>query len=105
MSYGGVLSGLEFFATCHGKGEVDGVGALLKREVWKEQIKPQGKKLQNAAKVVAHLQAEVNKFHVATPSTRKHINKYFHLVKMGDVDRLKPFNCQTIHKSWRMHQV
>jgi hypothetical protein len=29
-----------FFATGHGKGEVDGVGALLKREVCKEQIKP-----------------------------------------------------------------
>ncbi len=29
-----------FFATCHGYGEVDGVGALLKREVRKEKIKP-----------------------------------------------------------------
>jgi len=29
-----------FFTTCHGYGEVDGVGALLKREVRKEKIKP-----------------------------------------------------------------
>jgi hypothetical protein len=29
-----------FFATSHGKGEVDGARALLKREVQKEQIKP-----------------------------------------------------------------
>jgi hypothetical protein len=27
-----------YFANGHGKGEVDGVGALLKREIWKEQI-------------------------------------------------------------------
>jgi hypothetical protein len=39
----------------HGKGEVDGVGALLKREVQKEQIKPQCKKLQNAIEIVVHL--------------------------------------------------
>jgi hypothetical protein len=31
------------FATNRGKCEVDGIGALLKREVMKEQIKPQGK--------------------------------------------------------------
>jgi hypothetical protein len=57
-----------FFATSHGKGEVDGARALLKKEVQKEKIKPQGKKLQNAAEVVAHLQVETNKFHVAAPS-------------------------------------
>jgi hypothetical protein len=48
---------------------VDGVGVLLKREVQKEQIKPQGKKLQNVAKVITHLQVEANKFHATTPST------------------------------------
>jgi hypothetical protein len=34
-----------FFATSHGKGKIDGTTALLKREVKKEQIKPQGQKL------------------------------------------------------------
>jgi hypothetical protein len=29
-----------FFATCHGKGEVDGARVLLKIKVQKEQIKP-----------------------------------------------------------------
>jgi hypothetical protein len=48
---------------------VDGVGALLKREVQKEQIKPQGKMLQNAVEVIAHLQVEANKFHAIAPST------------------------------------
>jgi hypothetical protein len=36
-----------FFAIGHGKGEVDGARTLLKREVRKEQIKPQGKTLWN----------------------------------------------------------
>jgi hypothetical protein len=26
-------------------------------------------------------------------------------VKMGDVDRSKPYDCQIVHKSWKMHQV
>jgi hypothetical protein len=34
-----------FFATSHGKCEVDCVGALLKREIKKKKIKLQGKKL------------------------------------------------------------
>jgi hypothetical protein len=81
-----------FFAIGHGKKEVDGVGVLFKREVQKEQIKPQGKKLQNAIEIVVQLQAKVNKFHAITPSSRRHINKYFHLVKVGDVDMSKPYD-------------
>jgi hypothetical protein len=34
-----------FFATSHGKGKVDGTKAVLKKEVRKEQIKPQGQTL------------------------------------------------------------
>jgi hypothetical protein len=29
----------KYFAIGPGMGEVDGIGALLKREIWKEQIK------------------------------------------------------------------
>ncbi len=54
-----------YFAIGHGKGEVDGACALLKRELRKEQIKPQGVKIQNAKEAVSFLQSEVNKFHVA----------------------------------------
>jgi hypothetical protein len=42
--------------TRHGKGEVDGVGALLKKKLCKEQIKPQGFKIQNAKEIVNLLQ-------------------------------------------------
>jgi hypothetical protein len=37
-----------YFAFGHGKGEVDSEGVLLKREICKEQIKPQAQWLQNA---------------------------------------------------------
>jgi len=41
-----------YFASGHGKGEVDNVSALLKHKIHKEQIKPQARKLQNAHDVV-----------------------------------------------------
>jgi hypothetical protein len=37
-----------YFTTGRGKGEVDGIGALLKQKLRKEQLKPQGLKIQNA---------------------------------------------------------
>jgi hypothetical protein len=40
-----------YFVSSHGKGEVDGVGALLKREICKEQIKPHACNLQNVKDV------------------------------------------------------
>jgi len=44
-----------FFIMGHGKGELNGIGVLLKWEVQNEQIKPQGKKLQNASEIIAHI--------------------------------------------------
>jgi len=41
-----------FFATGHGKGEVDGSRVLLKRELRQEQINPHGQKLQNTIECV-----------------------------------------------------
>ncbi len=59
-----------YFTTRHGKGEVDDVGALLKCEVQKEQIKPTGLKIQNVAKMVAYLKAKSNKYHVASSKVK-----------------------------------
>jgi hypothetical protein len=75
-----------FFATGHGKGEVDGAGALFKREVCLEQIKPQGLKLQNTTEVVAFLRAETNKFHGAYPGARQHIRKHFWEIEVEAID-------------------
>jgi hypothetical protein len=41
-----------FFSFGHGKGEVDGASAFLKREIHKEQTKPQSMKLQDAHDIV-----------------------------------------------------
>lgn len=38
---------MEFFATSHGKGAVDGVGAVVKRKVW-QLVKAQNLILKNA---------------------------------------------------------
>jgi hypothetical protein len=45
-----------YFASGHGKGKIDGDGALLKCEIHKEQIKPHVCKLQNAKDVVTFCQ-------------------------------------------------
>jgi hypothetical protein len=37
-----------YFASGHGKGEVDGGSTFLERKIHKEQIKPQTCKIQNA---------------------------------------------------------
>jgi hypothetical protein len=65
-----------YFATGHGKGEVDGAGALLKREVRKEQIKPDGRKLQNASEIVQFLREQTNVQHAGPTQSRKIVNRY-----------------------------
>ncbi len=41
-----------YFASGHGKEEIDDASSLLKHEIRKEQIKPQAHKLQNAHDIV-----------------------------------------------------
>jgi len=94
-----------YFTTRHGKGEVDDVGALLKCEVQKEQIKPTGLKIQNVAKMVAYLKAKSNKYHVASSKVKWHINKYFHEMKVEDVDKSSPFEFEIVHGSKSMHHI
>ncbi len=48
-----------YFASGHGKGEVDGAGALLKWEICKEHIKPQAHRPQNAHDVNFYLNKQV----------------------------------------------
>jgi hypothetical protein len=63
-----------YFTIGHGKREVDGVGALLKREVCKKQMKPHGMKFENTAEIVAFLKAEtLKKFFVGQPRACKQI--------------------------------
>jgi hypothetical protein len=96
---------LNFFATGHGKGEVDGVGTLFKHEVRKEQLKPKGQKIQNVTEFVAFLKVESNKYHVTHLRAKQHMNKYFHEVKVSDVNRSRPFDCEIVKGSRKLHQV
>lgn len=73
--------------------------------VKKEQLKSRGQKIQNVVEVVAILEVESNKYHVAHPETMNHINKSFHLIKVGDVDQSKTFECETMKGSQKLHQV
>lgn len=92
-----------YFASGHGKGEVDGAGVLLKRELYKEQIKPNGRQLQNASQVVRFLQEESNKFHAGRAAERQIINKFFWEVKEGAISRVEKFEAETIPGSRGMH--
>jgi len=76
-----------YFATNHGKGEVDGVRALLKRKFCKEQIKSTACKLQFVGDVVKYLREEARRQHVAYPTTRRIISMYFWEVTKHDIDR------------------
>jgi hypothetical protein len=70
-----------YFATRHRKEEVDGAGALLKKELCKEQIKPGGQRSQNAKDTVWFLHAESSRVHEAQSSARRKTNKYFCKIK------------------------
>jgi hypothetical protein len=94
-----------FFASGHGKGEVDGVSALCKREIRTEQMKPNAQRLQDAKDVVAYLKSRSCRNHAACPGARKVVNKHFWLVGATDVVRSRVPNVTTIPGSRSVHQV
>jgi hypothetical protein len=83
-----------YFASGHGKGEVDKARALLKREIRKEQIKPNACKLQCAYDVVKYLKEEAMRQHVAYFNVKRTVHKFFWEMKNGDVDRIQLYECQ-----------
>jgi hypothetical protein len=54
---------------------------------------------------VAFLKFEANKYHAAHPSAQQHINKFFHEVKVGDINRNKSFECEIMKSNKAKHQV
>jgi hypothetical protein len=85
-----------YFASGHGKGEVDGANALLKRELHKEQLKPHGVNIQKAHEAIIFLQLESNKYHVVHPNVQMKVNKTFWEVNVGYVDKSHDFHCQIV---------
>jgi hypothetical protein len=94
-----------FFASGHEKGEVDGAGALCKREIQSEQMKPNAQRLQDAADIVAFLRSQSRRSHTAYVSPRMVVNKHFWLVGTSDVVRSRVPNVTTIPGSRSMHHV
>jgi hypothetical protein len=66
-----------YFGSGQGKGEVDGAGVLLKREIQNEQLKPDGQKLQNAAEIVRFLKDQPLRAHAGPSGSRCRTNKFF----------------------------
>ena len=96
-----------YFGSGHGKGEVDGAGALLKREIRKEQMKVDGRKLQNATEIVAFLKEESRKAHARPRGTRCSTSKFFWEIPVfgpGSVDRTDPLQAKTVPSSMGNHQ-
>jgi hypothetical protein len=66
-----------YFGSGHGKGEVDGTGALLKREIRTEQLKSDGRKLQNATDIVQFLKDRSMWVHAGPRGVRSETLKFF----------------------------
>ena len=96
-----------YFASGHGKGKVDGAGALLKREIRNEQLKPGGLKLQNAAEIVQFLKDQFERVHAGPASSRQTTHKFFwKILKIGPgcVDHSDPKQCDKVLGSMSNHQ-
>jgi hypothetical protein len=96
-----------YFGSGHGKGEVDGASALLKRQIRIEQIKPQGRKLQNATKIVEFLKEQSARVHVGPRGARCTTSKFFWEIKtagIGAMDREDTRQAERVPGSMSMHQ-
>ncbi len=54
---------------------------------------------------MAFLKSKTNKYHATHPNVQQHINKFFHEVKVGDIDRSKNFECETMKDNMAKCQV
>ena len=89
-----------FFASGHGKGEHDGAGAIIKRALTHEQLKPDGWPMKCAKDVVSFLK---HKFH--DESAQSGVNRIFWEVKPAEVPRERKWNCKRVEGSRSLHCV
>jgi hypothetical protein len=64
-----------------------------------------GQRLQNATNVVAFCERKQSEQHVAYPNVRRDVIRYFHLVKLEDVDRKTSWDCKKKDGCHSMHSV
>ena len=98
------LTGIEmlwsFFASGHGKGEHDGAGAIVKRALTHEQLKPDAWHMKCAKDVVDFLK---HKFHDG--HTNAEVNRIFWEIQEADVPREKMWNCKRVDGTRALHCV
>ena len=82
---------MELFS--HGKGEHDGVGAVVKRALTNKQLKSDGATLKNAGDVVRFLQETMPESNNHGPRGKCHTRRMFWEINLGDIDRSKPWAC------------
>jgi hypothetical protein len=96
-----------YFSSGHGKEEVDGAGAFLKRKIRNEQLKPRGLKLQNVAEIVQFFEDQFQRVPAGLPGARRITHNFFwEIPKMGPgcVDRSDPRQCERVPGSMSNHQ-
>lgn len=91
-----------FSASGHGKGEHDGAGAVIKRTLTHEELKPDGWPMKCAADVVNFLNAT---FQPTRGGHRCSTQRVFWLVSKDDVQRNLLWDCQPITGSRSLHCV
>jgi hypothetical protein len=55
--------------------------------------------------VVTYLRLETNKYHVAHPKAKQHISKFFHYIKVENIDKSRHLDCLIVKESCSKHQV
>ncbi len=94
-----------YFKFGHGKGVHDGVGAILKQEIIKEQFNMYPKRLQSVFDVVSYCERRQMEKHFVYPNARKQVFHFFHLVKPKDVNRSTLRDCKNIARTNFLHLV
>ena len=98
------MTGIEmlwsFFASRHGKGEHDGAGAIVKRALTHEQLKPDAWTMKCAEDVVSFLK---HKFH--DENSQSEVTQIFWDIKAADVPRERKWNCKRVEGSRSLHCV
>jgi hypothetical protein len=64
-----------------------------------------GTKLQNASDVVTFLQTSMGKAHLAYSGAQQEVRRYFHEIKMGDVNCTHGYETQTIEGCRSKHSI
>ena len=94
-----------FWATRHGKGPHDGVGACLKQTLRKEQLKPGSRRLQNAKDVIEFLKFTMNMPNLAYPRAKRLVSRHFIDIGEFEVTKDEALNCKGIAGSRSMYSI